>query len=120
MDKNARLTGMEFDVWHNRPLKPGGLQTSPGGYEVMLGDGRTYGFDFVYSEGSIDEEDPHIAHYYVHELDTTTFPKSVELTRGALTDYMFTEFYIDTEGYEDERILVCPLEETVSFIFEDE
>lgn len=120
MNKNARLTGMEFDVWHNRPLKPGELQTSPGGYEVMLGDGSKHKFDFVYSEGWVDKEDPQIAHYYVHELDTTAFPESVALTCGALTDYMFTEFYIDTEGYDDECILVCPLEETVSFIFEDE
>lgn len=119
MDRNTRLAGMEFDVWHNKPLKTGELRTSPGGYEVMLGNGHTYGFDFIYSEGRIDDKDPHIAHYYVHGLDTTAFPESVALTNDVLTDYMFTEFHIDTEGY-DEPILVCPLEETVSFVFDDE
>ncbi len=127
MEKSARLYGMKFDIWHDKPLKPGGLKTSPGGYEITFKDGRKFAFDFIYSRGEIDAHNPHIAHYYVYGLDTYAFPNSIALTRDALGDdhynddrYMFTEFYIDTEGYDDEHIWVLPLYNTVSFVFDDE
>lgn len=116
----SRVLGMEFDIWHSRCIQPGELQTSPGGYEIMLDDGRKYQFDFTESEGWVDESDRHIAHYIVKGLDTGVFPESTALTSELLTQnhYVFLDFYIDLEGYDGAPLYAEPLIETVEFIFE--
>ena len=52
---------------------------SPGGYHVKDRAGKEYGFDFNWSHGDIDSQDPTKVHFEVWDPDTASFPELSDL-----------------------------------------
>lgn len=77
---------------------------SPGGYEVVLNNGKTVAFDFVGYVAHVDENDKTLLHCMMHELDVDAFPEAKILeTYGGYID-SFEEFYVYTGEDGDAEI----------------
>lgn len=90
-----------LSILFDKPMTKYDQIPSPGGYEVRTSDNKTYGFDFMESEGWVDETDPCIVHWKLRDEDTDTFPEIPELRTKIPQITAITECYIDMEGMAD-------------------
>ena len=93
---------IRFGVTFDRNIEDGDY-IIPGGYEVKIGD-RVIPFDFKESSMSFDKDDGRKAHFFCHNLDFDSFPKSRKLKYQdaveAITD--LTECFVYTAKGENE------------------
>ena len=100
---------MNFDTVMDRPVERNVHYISPGGYELKFASGMTMNFDFIYSEGSIDETNPRIVHWVVRSLDEsygkcTDVSLAFQLKKNGVNGAKFAEFYVHTGEYDDPEI----------------
>lgn len=67
---------------------------SPGGYHVKDRAGKEYGFDFNWSHGDIDSQDPTKVHFEVWDPDTASFPELSDLPDHLEEITEFPECYV--------------------------
>ena len=81
----------------NRPINKETDCISVGGFSVTSG-GEQYRFDFETYHGYVDKEDPTVVRYECRNLDTETFPDSIDLQDFALERIVtLNECSIDTD-----------------------
>lgn len=98
-ENNYMIYRMYMTLAFDKTINKGTVSISPGGYEFITNDDRTFKFDFFTSYGGIDDEN--MVHFEARELDTDTFPESKHITVDELNNIKkFTEFYVDIEDTE--------------------
>ena len=108
--KRRTLTAMEFTLCMDRDMNREEHYISPGGYIL---NGKE--FNFMDSEGWIDEEDRSKVHFVVRNFDTDSYETSVcpSDTRGE-----FGEFYVYTGETDEPEVNAIAVEDLI-FYFGD-
>ena len=78
---------------------------SPGGYEVITKDEKTINFDFCHFEGNVSEDNSRILNCVFSDLDTSSFPESVNLNPKDII--RISEFFVFTG--EDHDLKIHPI-----------
>lgn len=94
------INAMFFDVLFDRNVIRGHHYVSPGGYTFVSG-GKSYRFDFLNTEGWIDEDDPRLIHFHVFDFDETYGDPDADLSCGV---DKIEDFYIHTGDYDDPEL----------------
>ena len=94
---------MYASIKFDRIIIPEEHYISPGGYE-MKAAGRWYHFDFCDFMGKRDEEDPAVLHCEMRNLDTSTFPESIDFEKVCDQVEEISEFFVFTGEYDDSPI----------------
>lgn len=93
-----------FKIKMDRSCDPNKHYISPGGYEVRLGNGTCYQFDFNESFGGRSEEDDSILEFELRDEDIASFPNISELKEHLSEIVAMTEFFIYTGEHNDSEI----------------
>lgn len=104
-----------LDLKFDRPVGPN-LFPSVGGFEVVLNNNTTIGFDFMQTEYTMDNNDPRITHVTCLYPDTESFPDMDKLEANLHNIVKLTECYIDTEAYGLDE--APNLKQILSFVLE--
>lgn len=107
----------ELKLKMDRPIDKTQHYISPGGYEVKLNDGSCIQFDFMDSEGYVDEKDPTIITFILKHSDTDSFPDMNSLTSKYMDICELSECYVFTGEKDEPEINVA---EILKFIITDE
>lgn len=97
----GEITGMNMLIKFDRPIDKEKHYISPGGY-IFKSSGKTYHFDFLTYEGTIDEKDPTVLHTDVYHLDEDYSNKLDDFDSAELEE--IEEFFIYTGEENDPEI----------------
>lgn len=108
-----KVESMFITVKMDRPIDTDKHYISPGGYELLFGNGESVAFDFYESYGNIDKNDESTIHFELCDLDTDSFPEAEKLAGLLIGSRVkeITECYIYT-GEEDGKEEINPLKIT--------
>lgn len=94
----------ELSIKMDRPIIPMRHYICPGGYEVETNDGKTYRFDFLASEGYVNQNDNTIIDFFLYHSDTDSFPEMAELENHLNEIVKIVECFVYTGEYDDPEI----------------